>query len=474
MATNAGDVSAVGNTSDQTGLRISAQSAATDRLFEDYAQTVGLPKKSSATQLLESDSGSASRTETQGTGRAAESARAESLVSSISSHVDEDSAHDLRQFVDNVMTKLPQKQFEARMRQLTWLKDQVGRASHDDASTLADTFTHSELLTPALMAGVRDKIPNGRLAIFANGRTDASVAAAVEQQGATLNAKGGNHGGKLFTTVQLDTAREFADRLIKRNGNRPGEEAGLLGIALPQETVDQLERSGLLKFKPLDDRPNQREAIFEPGALEILKEKGFFFPLEGPTAEKAQIKAERERAGGSAAPGNERTTGGAEADMANLPDRAPGQESFRVESGRTGKPVASDNSVCSSEYNSKEAPAREQVVRMLADQMKKLEDAKKERQLTSKEVTQLEGLESTFKAMAQEGAAGEKAYREFAEKWPEAFKENAGSEVLARGRVGAGTALGVMILVSAAMSYYLRHCENVPVPANGQLSLPRA
>jgi hypothetical protein len=215
------------------------------------------------------------------------------LVQKISAKVDDEAREGLTEFVNDKMPNLRGPQLEARLRQLSWVNDQVCNLSVDDASMLAQTFTHSELLIPAYMAGVRDKIPAGRIEIFVHGTSDNFARQTVDQNGGTLSGNGGDHSGRLFTTPKLDTGREFAQRLVSRQG--ANDDPALIGVALPEETVKMLKRNNWIKTREIHDRPGQIECIFEPQAIQILKDKGFFFHLEGPTAEKVQRRAEEVR-----------------------------------------------------------------------------------------------------------------------------------------------------------------------------------
>ncbi|MGH9549872.1 MAG: hypothetical protein ACRD3W_10875, partial [Terriglobales bacterium] len=211
--------------------------------------------------------------------------RARQMVAKISKSVDADTQEALNEFIDERMSKMTAPQMEARLRQLSWVNDQMAKLSPDDAGALALTFAKSDTLIPAYMAGVRDAIPAGRIEVFVHGTTDDFAKKTVDQHGETLSGSRGDHGGRLFTTPRLDTGREFAQRLVDRN---KGGEPALIGIALPAETAKWLERNKLMRTIEIHDRPGQFETIFEPAALPILKQKGFFFHLEGPTADAIQ------------------------------------------------------------------------------------------------------------------------------------------------------------------------------------------
>jgi hypothetical protein len=150
-------------------------------------------------------------------------------------------------------------------------------------STLAMQFAGSEVLVPARMAGVSNHIPEGRFEVYLHGTNNESARALVDTQGRNLSQNGGNFGGKIFTTNQINTAGEFAARNVEKlHDISPTSQTkpAIIGIAIPQDVAQMLRQRGLMTTTPIGDRSGQHQTVFSPGALKILQSKGFFFNLE--------------------------------------------------------------------------------------------------------------------------------------------------------------------------------------------------
>lgn len=219
----------------------------------------------------------------------ADEVQAKRLAASISQHIDDpDCLEYLREFVTEQMPNLPRAQFNAKMLQLKWVNDQVaGGNPIEEPNLLAVQLAKSNIQIPALMAGVKERYPNEKLDWFFYGTDDEFATKTIEEQGKTFTANGGNHGGRISTTPRIDTAREFADRKVI--ASREGSPA-VIGFALPDSTVKMLKANGMLKEDEIPDRPDQTEGKFQPAAIQTLRDKGFFFPIEGKSAEQYWLK----------------------------------------------------------------------------------------------------------------------------------------------------------------------------------------
>jgi hypothetical protein len=132
-------------------------------------------------------------------------------------------------------------------------------------------------------AGVREELDEGRIAVVLHGTTAEEAARIVQNPRDALTAAGGGHGGRLFTATRLDVIDEFAARAVSRRGGQ----TGVVGIAMSEEVAARLQnlrvrgRDGRLvpgmRTEPIPDRPGMYETIFEPAAVDILVQEGFFF-----------------------------------------------------------------------------------------------------------------------------------------------------------------------------------------------------
>jgi hypothetical protein len=131
------------------------------------------------------------------------------------------------------------------------------------------------LIKLAERAGVREIIEQGRLSVVLHGTTKEFAEQLVNTQGEVLSREAGKFGGKFFTALDPKVAEEFAARRVSNVG---GSEA-VVGIALPEEVMTRLKDLGLARTEKIPDRAGL-QTIFEPEALDILKQEGFFFVIE--------------------------------------------------------------------------------------------------------------------------------------------------------------------------------------------------
>jgi RHS repeat-associated protein len=143
------------------------------------------------------------------------------------------------------------------------------------------------LLQQARAAGAGEVIDAadqpGKMEVFAHGTTAEKAAELVENQGEALSAAGGNFGGKFHTVPSKDVAEVFARRTVTRAaaGSRPA----VVGIALPEDIARALTNRRLLISGPIPEpppgvNPGAIEWVFDPAALETVKDWGFFFYVQ--------------------------------------------------------------------------------------------------------------------------------------------------------------------------------------------------
>jgi RHS repeat-associated protein len=146
--------------------------------------------------------------------------------------------------------------------------------------TMATGSTKPSLLKLATGAGAGEEI-EGQLEVFAHGTIAPAAKEMIESQGGSLSPTGGNFGGRFFTVPDVGVADVFA----ARSAQRAGEEAAVVGVALPRTFTDQLREAKLLTLGPIDNpppgvSPGTQQWVFEPGALLDLANKGFFFLIK--------------------------------------------------------------------------------------------------------------------------------------------------------------------------------------------------
>lgn len=121
---------------------------------------------------------------------------------------------------------------------------------------------------------VKDEIGE-EFEVFAHGTTRSSAKEYVEMQGQNLSARAGNQDERFYTALDQGVAEEFA----ARSASKVGDEAALIGIALPKSVVKRLRDQKLIRTIKIDDRSGL-QTVFEPGALKILQVEGFFFHID--------------------------------------------------------------------------------------------------------------------------------------------------------------------------------------------------
>ena len=82
-------------------------------------------------------------------------------------------------------------------------------------------------------------------------------------------------GRRLFTATDIHAARLVAQRTVGREGGRVGASV----IALPREIAIQLRQRGVLRTQRVPDMPELLETIFEPGAIETVRDYSVIRPL---------------------------------------------------------------------------------------------------------------------------------------------------------------------------------------------------
>jgi hypothetical protein len=147
------------------------------------------------------------------------------------------------------------------------------------------------LLQQAKAAGVAEEIEGagepGAIFVVVHGTTETVADEMISTSGGNLSgsSEGGNFGGRLYAVPSPQVASVFASRAVDRAGG--GAKPALVGIALPSAVVARL-RSGpkpLLLPLPIENppdnvKPGTTQWIFEPGAIGIVKQHGFFFRVE--------------------------------------------------------------------------------------------------------------------------------------------------------------------------------------------------
>lgn len=138
------------------------------------------------------------------------------------------------------------------------------------------------LLQQAKAAGAAEEI-EGPMEVFAHGTVGSTADEMISTQGANLSSRSGNFGGRFFAVPDTNVAGVFAKRTAAKIA---GEEPAIVGFALPRSVTARLMQGPkpLLRRGPIPNPPEgvstgAQEWIFEPGAIETLKNHGFFFPI---------------------------------------------------------------------------------------------------------------------------------------------------------------------------------------------------
>ena len=157
-------------------------------------------------------------------------------------------------------------------------KGKGGSGKPGGGSGGATAAARPSLLQQAVAAGAREEI-EGQVEVFPHGTTARIADELVETQGGSLSASGGNFAGKFHTVPDLDVADVFAARTAAKVA---GEQPAVVGVALPKAVADRLRSLGQLTREAISNpppgvSPSTTQWVFKPGALQTLKDQGFFF-----------------------------------------------------------------------------------------------------------------------------------------------------------------------------------------------------
>ncbi len=132
-------------------------------------------------------------------------------------------------------------------------------------------------LQQARQAGVDDVIEE-EIEVYVHGTTRSFADELVDNPLDTLSSSGGNYGGQFHAAIERGVAERYATASASNAGR--GESAALVGLALPRSLVQRLRsgRNPLMRIEPFGDTPGF-QVIFESGAIDIIKDAGFFFHL---------------------------------------------------------------------------------------------------------------------------------------------------------------------------------------------------
>lgn len=133
----------------------------------------------------------------------------------------------------------------------------------------------------AVNAGAIDELDTADFEVFAHGTYSAFGTEIVDTQGECLSPTGGNWAGSFHTVADVAVASIFARRECSR---RPNEQPMVVGIALPRVVTTTLRSLGLLSSPPIPNPPSgirdgTPQFVFHRGALNRLKQSGFFFKI---------------------------------------------------------------------------------------------------------------------------------------------------------------------------------------------------
>ncbi|HEX4231263.1 MAG TPA: hypothetical protein VHZ07_21510 [Bryobacteraceae bacterium] len=161
-------------------------------------------------------------------------------------------------------------------------RENKGKSSaRDSGGSAAATAARPSLLQQAAAAGAGEVI-DGPLEVFLHGTTARMADEFVNQQGGNLAPSGGNFAGKFHTVPDLDVANVFAARTA---GKVTGGQPAVVGVALPKAVADNLRRLQQLTREPITNpppgvSPSATQWVFKPGALQTLRDDGFFFHVQ--------------------------------------------------------------------------------------------------------------------------------------------------------------------------------------------------
>ena len=131
----------------------------------------------------------------------------------------------------------------------------------------------------AIKAGAQEELDTVDIEVFAHGTSSAFGLKIVETQGDCLSPTGGNWTGSFHTVSNVEVASVFANRTCS---GKPNERPMVVGVALPRAVAKNLRSQGLLCSPPIPNPPSgvsdvTPQFVFHRGALDRLKQSGFFF-----------------------------------------------------------------------------------------------------------------------------------------------------------------------------------------------------
>jgi len=135
------------------------------------------------------------------------------------------------------------------------------------------------LMQQAIKAGAVDELDLAKptdMTVVAHGTTSRVANQMVETQGGNLSSTGGNYGGKLHTTVQLEVAEAYAATSAAKVGDLPA----VVGIAMPRALASTLQANGIMRVSPMTGAPvgsNPQQWVFSPGAIQAIRDGSYFF-----------------------------------------------------------------------------------------------------------------------------------------------------------------------------------------------------
>lgn len=221
--------------------------------------------------------------------------KALTYLDDIKSHLPADDVESMRKFIETETGQLHSKnpsELAARMKNFEFLIAEMKlnpKPTNDVIERYARSVFHSsqygQAESRALISGIRSRISGG-FEVHVHGSSHGFALTSTALQGENFNpnhpAKSPQDNGRIFTGT-LEVATEFSARLIGDKTRSKGtDSSALVGIALPIEVANELKTKELLWTRKLIDR-DALETIIEPGALEIIKEKGYIFPLDTST-----------------------------------------------------------------------------------------------------------------------------------------------------------------------------------------------
>lgn len=221
--------------------------------------------------------------------------RAFEHLETLGTRIDADSKESMRRFIEEAgrIQKESPKELADRMLNLEFLMQELKLNPEMPKQAidryLVSVHTSSQMgqaESRALLSGVRQRVPKGAFEVFVHGTSFETAVMSASRQGGNFDpnhpAKSAEDKGRIFTGT-LEVTTEFANRLVNdRTRSRATDVPARVGIALPAEVAKDLASQKLIWTRKLIDR-DAYETIIEPGAIDIIKEKGFIFPIDTET-----------------------------------------------------------------------------------------------------------------------------------------------------------------------------------------------